>query len=47
MEWLGVIIRLLIVMGLGIAFITVLEIAVFIADIKRENKENEADSKSK
>lgn len=46
MEWVGVIFRLIILMGAGIAIITVLEVAVFIADIKREEKDNETDSKS-
>lgn len=48
MEWVGVIFRLIILMGAGIAIITALEVAVFIADCKREDKENEnkADSES-
>lgn len=46
MEWVGVIFRLIILMGAGIAIITALEVAVFIADIKREEKDNETDSKS-
>lgn len=46
MEWVGVIFRLIILMGAGIAIITALEIAIFIADIKSEEKDNETDSES-
>ena len=46
MEWVGVIFRLIILIGAGIAIITALEVAVFIADIKREEKDNETDSES-
>lgn len=47
MEWLGVIIRLIVFIGFMVAIITAMEVAIFIADIKREEKDNETDSESK
>ena len=47
MEWLGVLLRLFILMDIAIVIIIGLEVAVFIADIKREEKDNETDSESK